>query len=55
VSLTREQWNDLWDTIKRLEDCVLEGIPPHSGYRKSAKRQVEKIKSMIQSVIGQQE
>jgi hypothetical protein len=55
MSLSREEWEEMWKTILRLEDCVREGIPPHSGYKKSAVKQVNRIKQQIQSVIGQQE
>lgn len=55
MSLTKAEWVEMWETIKRLEDCIYEGIPPHSGYRKSAIKQVKKIKKQIQSVIGQME
>jgi hypothetical protein len=53
MSLTRAEWEEMWKTIERLEDCVIEGIPPHSGYKKAAKRQIEKLKKQVQSVIGQ--
>lgn len=55
MPLTRDEWIEMWETLKKLEDCVLEGIPPHSGYKKAAIRQIEKIKKQIQSVIGQME
>lgn len=53
--LNRDEWEEMWKSIKRLEDCVLEGIPPHSGYKKAAKKEVAKIKNQIQFVIGQME
>jgi hypothetical protein len=55
MSLTRAEWEEMWKTIEKLEDCVLEGIPPHSGYRKMAKLQIRKLKGQVQQVIGQME
>jgi hypothetical protein len=68
MSLTRAEWQEMWKTIERLEDCVLEGIPEHpvlessslrptlhAGYRKMAKLQIRKLKGQVQQVIGQME
>jgi hypothetical protein len=55
MSLTRAEWQEMWKTIEKLEDCVLEGIPPHSGYKKMAKLQIKKLKAQVQQVIGQME
>ena len=55
MTLTKEELNQILDDVIRLEDCILEGIPPHSGYRGAAKRLVQKIRIKIQRTCEQME
>jgi hypothetical protein len=37
--------------IEQLEDCVLNGVPPHSGYRTQARRLVTELRRWIEAVL----
>lgn len=54
MSLTRAEWEEMWKSIKRLENLV-EFHVRFGRPRIEALREVEKIKQQIQSVIGQME
>lgn len=56
MSLTREQWKKMWDSVKRLEK-VAERLD-HKSQSELARRirvEIEFMKKDIQSVIGQME
>jgi hypothetical protein len=55
MSLTRKQWEEMWETVKDLEMFVNAEVPPRPGYQKAARAAIKKIKDQIQSVIGQME
>jgi hypothetical protein len=46
--MTKRQWDQIWLELTRLEDCIEEGIPPHSGYRKAAKLAIKKLKAKLE-------
>lgn len=52
MSLTREEWEKMWDSTVRIEDCIRE-LPPHIGCKKRTLRELRKIQDKIQLVIGQ--
>lgn len=54
MSLTRAQWEKMWDAAARL-DAIIQEMPPHSGSKSRAKKHVRFIKHLIQEVIGQME
>lgn len=54
MSLTRKEWEELWDKTKRLERAVAD-LPPHIGFKKFAKEYVRYVKDKIEQVIGQME
>ena len=54
MSLTREEWKELWYKTKRLESSVAT-LPSHTGFKKFAEEYVRFMKDKIQSVIGQLE
>lgn len=54
MSLTTKEWEKMWESIQKLERAF-EEIPPHSGYRGEARKEIKKIKNQIQQVIGQME
>ena len=54
MSLTREQWMEMWEETKKLEYYISD-IPPHIGYKKFLRKYVRYMKKQIQSVIGQME
>lgn len=57
MSLTDDQWQDMWEAIKRIEYAsdiyTLKNRTLKS--REIIKKEVEKIKTLIQSVVGQLE
>ena len=56
MSLTRAQWEEMWESIKQIERAYIENaIPPHSGHRRRVRNAILDIKDKIQSVIGQME
>lgn len=54
MSLTRKEWEELWDKTHRLE-LYIYNLPPHVGFKKYAKAYVRFVKNKIQQVIGQME
>lgn len=52
MSLTREQWLEMWISIKKIESEIY--FFPMRNVR-VMRPEVDKIKSQIQSVIGQME
>jgi hypothetical protein len=53
-SLTRDQWCEMWESIKRIEQIshnFLKAEPTKSAI----KYEVNKIKTLIQDVIGKME
>lgn len=52
MSLSREQWEQMWESIKLIERKLNE-LPLYR--RQTASEEIKKIKNQIQSVIGQQE
>lgn len=56
MSLTRDEWLEMWEAVKDIELAYNENaIPPHSGHRRSVKKAIVEIKKKIQQVIGQME
>ena len=54
MSLTRDQWCEMWESIKRIEQIshnFLKAEPTKSAI----KYEVNKIKTLIQDVIGKME
>jgi hypothetical protein len=52
--LTNEQWHEIWDSVKRIEDIAhkfLKAEPTKSAI----KYEVNKLKDIIQHVIGKME
>ena len=54
MSLTRKEWEEMWEMTHRLE-LYLHDIPPHSGFKSFTKKYVRFMKQKIQQVIGQME
>lgn len=52
MSLTREEWGKMWESIKIIEYA---SDATAKTSRLVIKREVEKIKKQIESVIGQME
>jgi hypothetical protein len=50
--MTHENWLDMWEKIKDIEDAY-EAIPPHRGYRRRVKLAIVSIKKYIQDEVGQ--
>lgn len=56
MSLTRAEWAQMWDDIKRIERAYEDGYPvPHSGVRREVREAVKRIKAQIEQVVGQME
>jgi hypothetical protein len=57
TSLSSEEWKELWDVAKRLEQMYNDSwcIRPHSGYRRRFREDIKLLKAKIQSVVGQLE
>lgn len=56
MSLTRKEWNDMWQSVNKIEDAYHENYPPpHSGYRNAVRDAIIDIKAKIESVVGQLE
>lgn len=55
MSLTREEWIDMWGSIRVIEECAKQflGDRPRRAY--IILTEVDNIKKQIQQVIGQQE
>jgi len=53
MSLTREQWIELWNSIKVIESMTAQITTSHVKAR--IIKEIRYIKSEIQSVIGQME
>jgi hypothetical protein len=47
--MTKLQMDAILLDVSRLEDCILEGVPPHSGYRKMAIKLVRRIDTVLKS------
>jgi transcription initiation factor IIE alpha subunit len=47
MSLTREQWEEMWKSIKYVE--------MHEQLSNKSRKETQKIKDLIQSVVGQME
>lgn len=58
MSLTREEWCKMWESIKTIENLVLEGGYPRKITNSKGEiilYECEMIKNQIQRVIGQME
>ena len=55
MSLTRDQWVEMWNDIKGIERTVKFCQEMPRGQRAIILSKIEKIKNQIQSVIGQME
>jgi hypothetical protein len=55
MSLTRNQWLDMWKHIKRIEETVIGDANMLSVKRQRIINEVYRIKELIQSVVGQLE
>ena len=55
MSLTRAQWQELWDSLKRLEGIIHRSMPRTGLPKGAALREIQLQKDLIQSVIGQME
>lgn len=55
MSLTRDEWVQMWNSVKRLESVVKNSFSLGNPNRKLALEEIEKVKQQIQSVIGQME
>ena len=53
MSLTRTEWVEMWQSVKRMEWIV--SRMRHSTNKDNMMREIRKIKEQIQSVIGQME
>lgn len=53
MSLTRQEWEEMWKTCKTIEGLLRFAMPLVT--RQRLQNQVNKIKKQIQSVIGQME
>lgn len=53
MSLTRDEWCRMWESIKYIEYEI--HLPMHKERRKLITDEVKKIKKQIQSVVGQME
>jgi hypothetical protein len=54
MSLTRKEWEEMWEMTQRLELYVSD-LPPHIGFKKFLKEYIRFMKNKIQQVIGQME
>lgn len=52
MSLTREEWNEMWKSIKYIEGIA---IHLHTPRKDLILMETRKIKELIQQVIGQME
>lgn len=55
MSLTRDQWVEMWNDIKGIERTVKFCQEMPRGQRATTLSKIERIKNQIQSVIGQME
>lgn len=57
MSLTRNEWVEMWESVKTIEDRIrlIPRIRSMDCPRTEIEIQVNKIKKQIQSVIGQME
>jgi diadenosine tetraphosphate (Ap4A) HIT family hydrolase len=53
MSLTRDEWVQMWNAVERIENAVRRAIHPTSNDRKIALEEIQKVQEQIQSVIGQ--
>lgn len=53
MSLTRAQWTEMWDSVKKIEVNTTRLKSPPT--KQVTLYEVKKIKELIQSVIGQME
>lgn len=53
MSLTRDEWIQMWYSIKRIEGYI--DFKPPSLNKNGIQKDVELIKEKIQSVVGQME
>lgn len=52
MSLTRDEWKDMWEICKEME-ALLETTQIHDSIRKEMIRgRIDMIKKMVQQVIG---
>lgn len=54
MSLTREQWEEVWRSIKEIEKDA-RSLKVSTWQRESILEEVKFIKEKIESVVGQQE
>jgi len=55
MSLTRNQWLEMWKHIKRVEETVIGDAHMLSIKRQRIMNEIHRIKELIQSVVGQLE
>ena len=55
MSLTREQWVEMWHDVKAIEKTVKFCSEMPRGQRAVTLSKIDRIKVQIQSVIGQME
>lgn len=56
MSLTRAEWERLWNEVKAIEHAYHSTWPlPHSGHRRRVRTAIIRMKGAIESVIGQTE
>lgn len=55
MSLTREQWLEMWDKLKRVEKDVKFAVEMPLIKRQRVLNNLEHVKIQVQSVIGQME
>lgn len=53
MSLTRDEWCKMWESIKSIENELY--LPMWKERKKDIQKEIEFIKKQIQSVIGQME
>jgi hypothetical protein len=54
MSLTRAQWEELWESVKKIENVTLKSSL-HMNRKQIILDNVAIIKAMVESVIGQME
>lgn len=53
MSLTRDEWCKMWESIKTIESILVLALPLYR--RQHLQQEIDAIKKQIQSVIGQME
>ena len=54
MSLTRAQWVNMWESIKRIE-ALTKNLNYNAIKREQVRNEVDHIKGLIEQVIGQME